>query len=116
MSFSGTREPTASCEAAGIEFASFPIADRGVPSNRAGFAAFVDTLVDRLRVGDAVAIHCRAGIGRSGLLGGCVLVRMGVQPREALAMLSRARGITVPDKDEQAEWVRGFIDVPSTNG
>jgi protein-tyrosine phosphatase len=112
----GLAEERILCEATGVTFLSFPIADRGVPSNPAGFAVLVDMLVGRLRVGGAVAIHCRAGIGRSGLLGGCVLRRMGVETREALAMLSRARGVTVPDTDEQAEWVRGFGGEPLTNG
>jgi protein-tyrosine phosphatase len=66
------------CEAAGMQFVSFPVADRGVPSNPAAFAPLVGALVRQLRSGDAVAIHCRAGIGRSGLLAGCVLGSLGV--------------------------------------
>jgi protein-tyrosine phosphatase len=97
------------CEAAGIQFVSFPVPDRGVPSSPAAFARLVGTLVRQLRSGNVVAIHCRAGIGRSGLLAGCVLGSLGVDLDSALGMLSRARGVSVPDTNEQAVWVRDFV-------
>ena len=54
------------------------LTDRGVPSSPAAFAPLVGTLVRQLRSGESVANHCRAGIGRSGLLAGCVLGSVGV--------------------------------------
>jgi hypothetical protein len=39
------------CEAAGMQFVSFPVADRGVPSNPAAFAPLVGALVRQLRSG-----------------------------------------------------------------
>jgi protein-tyrosine phosphatase len=97
------------CEGADMTYVSFPIPDRGVPGSAAAFAPLVGTLVLQLRSGDAVAIHCRAGIGRSGLLAGCVLGSLGVEPDSAFGMLSRARGVAVPDTDAQAAWVREFV-------
>jgi len=52
---------------------------------------------------------CRAGIGRSGLVGACVLGLFGVVPDAPFAMLSRARGVAVPDTEAQADSVREFI-------
>jgi hypothetical protein len=104
------------CSAAGIKFVSFPIPDCGVPNDRVLFAPLVDGIVCHLRSGDSVAIHCRAGIGRSGLLAGCVLGSMGIAADQALAMLSRARGVAVPDTDAQADWVRDFVRaLPGSN-
>jgi len=97
------------CRAANLQFLSFPIADRGVPSNSVEFAKLVESIVRCLRSGDSVAIHCRAGIGRSGLLAACVLGTLGVAPDSAFAMLGRARGVTVPDTDAQAAWVRNYL-------
>jgi hypothetical protein len=37
-----------------------------------------------------------------------VLSRLGHAPDEAFAMLSRARGVPVPDTDAQAHWVTAF--------
>lgn len=87
------------CRAANLQFLSFPIADRGVPSNCVEFAKFVESIALRLRSGHSVAIHCRAGIGRSGLLAACVLGTFGVAPDSAFTILGRARGVAVPDTD-----------------
>ncbi len=97
------------CNSAGLHLIWYPIPDRGVPGVWAGFTELVTSLAERLRGGDSVAVHCRAGIGRSGLVGACVLGQLGVAPDSAFAMLSRARGVAVPDTDEQAQWVREFM-------
>jgi len=96
------------CLAANLKFVSFPIPDRGVPINVVEFARLVVEIEQRLRSGESVAVHCRAGIGRSGLLGACVLYAFGVDPNSAFGMRSRARGVTVPDTDAQIAWVREY--------
>jgi protein-tyrosine phosphatase len=96
------------CCAAGLRFISFPVPDRGVPSNSAAFASLVAAIEQQLRSGESVAVHCRAGIGRSGLLGACVLKAFGVDPDSAFRLLSRARGVAVPDTDAQIAWVREY--------
>jgi protein-tyrosine phosphatase len=96
------------CRAANLQFISFPIADRGVPRNVVEFTKLVESIALRLRSGDSVAIHCRAGIGRSGLVGACVLGTYGIAPDAAFTMLRLARGVAVPDTDAQADWVRDY--------
>jgi protein-tyrosine phosphatase len=105
----GLRDEEALCNSADVNFISYPIPDRGVPCVRTGFTELVNSLAERLRAGDSVAVHCRAGIGRSGLAGACVLGQLGVAPDPAFAMLSRARGVTVPDTEAQPQWVREFM-------
>jgi protein-tyrosine phosphatase len=109
----GLGDEEALCHSAGLNFISFPIPDRGVPGAGGNFAELVNSLAERLRAGDSVSVHCRAGIGRSGLVGACVLGLLGVAPDSAFAMLSRARGVAVPDTVAQAEWVREFMRVRS---
>ncbi len=96
-----------SLRAAGLEFARFPIADRGVPSSRADFDVLLSRIESALRSGRNVAVHCRMGLGRSALLAAGLLVRLGHQPRAAWVIVAKARGQSVPDTDAQRAWVVG---------
>ena len=64
----------AAAAAHGIDCRAFPIPDRNVPASRDSFATFATSLVDLLVAGKNVAVHCRQGIGRSGLIVAIVLV------------------------------------------
>jgi protein-tyrosine phosphatase len=55
-----------------------------------------------------VVVHCRAGIGRSSLIAGTVLVRFGIPPEEAWRLITAARGFRVPETPEQGEWLTAF--------
>lgn len=102
----GLRLEQAHCEAHGLLFVSFPIPDRGVPMTAPSFVSLVRMLDGRLTSGAAVAVHCRAGIGRSGLLAASLLIAMGQSADEALVAVSKARGVRVPDTPDQEAWLR----------
>jgi protein-tyrosine phosphatase len=67
--------------------------------------AWVDA---QLAAGRRVLIHCEHGIGRSALLGLCVLVSRGLPPLDALAHLKRARRQASPGP-EQLEAFRAWV-------
>lgn len=94
------------CGARGLRFVSFPIPDRGVPCSIAEAQCTVELILAELQAGKTVAIHCRMGIGRSALIAACVLKSQGIGVDDAFAMISRARGFSVPDTEEQKEWVK----------
>ena len=96
------------CSSNGIEFVSFPIPDREVPSSRSETLRLVKGLDGYLATGKAVGIHCRQGIGRSGLVAACLLVSSGVPPAVAFNRISEARGRPVPETNGQREWVEAF--------
>ena len=62
----------------GIEFLSFPILDRAVPSSLGAMSRFIEQVTALLWQGKNVAIHCRQGIGRSGLFAASLLVSAGM--------------------------------------
>jgi protein-tyrosine phosphatase len=95
------------CRLRGIDFDSFPIADRGVPAVDDA-ARMASVLAAGLRDGRSIAIHCRAGIGRSSMIAACALILCGIDAAEALALIKAARGVSVPDTDEQRDWVIAF--------
>jgi protein-tyrosine phosphatase len=101
------REPDF-CRESGISFLPFPIPDRDVPASYGAVRGFVEGLSEELSAGKAVAIHCRAGIGRSSLLAACTLVVAGLPVDRAFELIREARGCSVPDTDLQRVWVERF--------
>jgi protein tyrosine/serine phosphatase len=103
------RQLPMSCQAAGIEFVSFPIPDRGVPESMREADRLVRHLSGALAGGRSVAVHCRAGIGRSALIAACVLARNGYDVDAAFDTIATARGVGVPDTEAQRGWVAAFL-------
>ena len=101
----GLEEEKALCEGYCIEFVSFPIKDRGVPSSELAATALVHKLDRSLERGQKIGLHCRQGIGRSALVAASLLVASGVEPKQAFDRVAAARGSSVPDTLEQERWV-----------
>ncbi len=89
----------------GITFISFPIPDRGVPASTREAVSLMGRIASQLEAGTNIAVHCRQGIGRSGLIAAGVLMTSGASPEEAVQTVSAARGSTVPETVEQREWL-----------
>jgi len=104
----GLQDEAQLCRSAGLEFLSFPIPDRGLPESLRGATELSERIANSISMGRSVAIHCRAGIGRSSLVAACALICVGVDGDKALALVKTARGVPVPDTDEQREWVLTF--------
>ena len=95
-------------QARGLLFLALPVEDRGVPPSWADASQAVGKIGETLRQGRNVAVHCRQGIGRSGMIAAAVLVKGGSTPDDALKMISDVRDLPVPETPEQREWVRRF--------
>jgi protein-tyrosine phosphatase len=89
----------------GMKFVPFPIPDRQVPRSETALAAVLDGVQADLSSGKNVVIHCRQGIGRTGLVAACMLVTKGLSPGAAVEIVSAARGIPVPETEEQRRWI-----------
>jgi protein-tyrosine phosphatase len=100
-------------EQLGLSFTKFPIRDRGLPASSEAAHELWNALASKIRAGRSVGVHCRAGIGRSGLVAAGVLIRLGVPEMKAWEQISQARGRSVPDTEEQRSWLgRQFGRVP----
>jgi protein-tyrosine phosphatase len=99
-----TDEPKAAV-AAGLEFVHLPIPDWTVP-DRDQILPVLRDLAARLDAGAGIVTHCWAGIGRSSLLAASIMVLRGLEPDDAWARITKARGYPVPDTEQQREWVR----------
>lgn len=94
------------CEKHGLEFVSYPIPDRGLPPTVHGFAGLTRSIYHESAGGQCTVVHCRAGIGRTGLVAAGVLLHAAFNVDEAFAHISQKRGVDVPDTDEQRDWLR----------
>jgi len=90
------------------------IVDHATPRHRDEMAEILQCLRVALDEGRSVYLHCRAGIGRTGMVTGCLLVELGFAGEDALAELNRlwrqsARSNQwpkVPETPDQIEYVR----------
>ncbi|NNG17691.1 MAG: hypothetical protein HKM89_14540 [Gemmatimonadales bacterium] len=70
-----------------VEYERFPIPDVSVPERPGDMAAILDHIDRRLAEGRRVYVHCWGGVGRTGTVVGCYLVRRGASGEDALARL-----------------------------
>jgi len=96
------------CRENHIEFVPFPIVDRSVPESRASTLQLIERLEADLARGKRINVHCRQGIGRSGLIAAGILIAKGVPGVEAVERVSKARHSPVPETLEQRTWIESF--------
>jgi protein-tyrosine phosphatase len=92
-------------ESQSVHFISFPIPDRGVPVSTQAALSLLRNIAESLEEGKNVAVHCRQGIGRSGLIAAGVLMTSGIGVEKAIEIVSAARGQTVPETPAQVQWI-----------
>jgi hypothetical protein len=93
---------------AGLPWVFAPIVDGGIPD-----AVFLETWKSLgpqvraiLKHGGRVLIHCRAGLGRTGMVAAMLLVEFGEDPESAIRRVREARANTIETR-AQEEYVRG---------
>ena len=84
----------------------WPIADLHAPPITE-IAPLLDDLLDRLRRGDGLLVHCGAGVGRAGTVAAALLVRAGLDVGAALQHVAAHRPMAGPESDAQRALVRG---------
>jgi protein-tyrosine phosphatase len=104
----GLHNEAALAKSQGMGFVSFPIADRQVPSSPSLLAEMLEKIGTHLSSGKDVLIHCRQGVGRSGLVAACLLITKGWNPSAAVEQVSAARGVAIPETAEQGRWIEHY--------
>ena len=95
-----------------VRILRFSITDFGLPS-RNGMTSTLDALDAAINEGRNIYLHCWAGVGRTGTVVGCYLVRHGMTGQQALAQLAewwktdprRDRFKRSPETDEQVKFI-----------
>jgi len=97
-----------------------PIRDVSVPHTSAVMVGILDALDTAIADGHTIYLHCWGGIGRTGTVVGCWLVRHGMTGNEALATISchwqgvakRVYHPRSPETNEQHAYVRAWRERP----
>jgi hypothetical protein len=79
-----------------VKHQRMPIRDRGTPTQEE-MVHILDTIDAVLAQGETAYVHCYGGIGRTGTVIGCYLVRHGMSGEEALAEIAHLRQVTPID-------------------
>jgi ADP-ribosylglycohydrolase len=88
-----------------IEVTSFAIVDGDVPADLNLLVGLVQRIRGWAASGSNVVIHCKAGLGRSGVVGGSVLIADGKTAAEAISILHRVRGPNSPENRRQEKFL-----------
>ena len=94
----------------GIRPVFFPIPDMHPPHerDRDAFMALIEGIISGASAGQNVVIHCRAGIGRSGLVAASVLVARGLTAPDAIKVVREVRSPRSVETSEQRACVQGL--------
>ena len=92
-----------------IPYRHLPMEDRGVPEgDNSLFSSAIAEASQDMVEGRRILIHCRGGLGRTGIFAGCVLAICGWHVDDIIKALQNARGVQCPETDAQRTFLRTF--------
>jgi protein-tyrosine phosphatase len=83
-----------------------PMRNFGLPEEPAAFRRDIEAIAQAIRDGQAVLLHCAAGLGRTGTAAACVLKALGLDAETALQRVREAG--SNPQNAEQSGLVDWF--------
>ena len=103
-----------------VEWEPHSIVDLSVPARPEEMTSILDAIDGALDQGKNVYVHCWGGVGRTGTVIGCWLVRHGLTGEEALSQIEewwesvekKWRHPSSPETAEQRAYVREWIEIP----
>ncbi len=96
--------------AAGLESLHFAIPDGGAPHDLSATDSILADVQARITAGQKVGLHCLAGLGRTGTIAACVLVRGGATFNEAIRIVRMARSSRAIETSLQEAFVRSYYE------
>lgn len=99
----------------GMEWLHLPIKDSSIPSHEfeKHWPTVASDLHRRLAQGRNILLHCRGGMGRTGIIAGRILIERGLPPQDALRMVRAVRSGAV-ETQEQELYLLGCAQHPPT--
>lgn len=100
----------------GIDWRQLPISDMQVPTPAfmAGWPVIRQQVKTHLTAGKRVVVHCRAGLGRAGMISAAMLTHCGVAPVDAIRQIRLARPGAI-ETLSQERWIFAQMSRPGAD-
>lgn len=97
------------CVAQGLLWLHLPVADEQVPQADfdAAWPAAMAQIRELLEADKAIAIHCKGGSGRTGLIAARILIELGIARSEAISLVQALRPKAI-QHPAHAGWIAQF--------
>jgi protein-tyrosine phosphatase len=112
------RDYAARVRKAGLELIQLPIIEMFAPEDMADALRVIEDIFERMQRGSKCVLHCRGGVGRAGMLGGCLLLRMGICSRvkEAIELVRKRRCKRAIESRSQETFILEFARLWGAKG
>lgn len=104
----GLPDLPAQAQQRGIALVHFPIKDVDAPRDPGAVDVLLDGIEARLASGARVVLHCLGGIGRTGTIATCLLVRRGMPLAKAMQIVQQTRCKAFPEGSAQGPFVSAY--------
>ena len=95
--------------ARGMAWFHLPVADEQVPLEDfgQGWKACKQSILERLNAGQDIAIHCKGGSGRTGLIAARIMIEAGIPRADAIALVQALRPKAI-QHPAHINWITQF--------
>ena len=109
LATNGAEDIGKQCQAQDMAWFHLPVADEQVPLEDfgQGWKASKQSILERLNAGQDIAIHCKGGSGRTGLIAARIMVEAGIPRADAIALVQALRPKAI-QHPAHINWITQF--------
>ena len=109
LASNGAEDIGKQCQAQDMAWFHLPVADEQVPLEDfgQGWKASKQSILERLNAGQDIAIHCKGGSGRTGLIAARIMIEAGIPRADAIALVQALRPKAI-QHPAHINWITQF--------
>lgn len=109
LAANGAEDIGKQCQVQDMAWFHLPVADEQVPLEDfgQGWKASKQSILERLNAGQDIAIHCKGGSGRTGLIAARIMIEAGIPRADAIALVQTLRPKAI-QHPAHINWINQF--------